>query len=258
MLLTWLLLMLLLLSACSSLVDGKQEMVHNREGAVSYTLHTRSTNDMNQFAIWNKRLKINVISIDGLVDNELQNTVNSIFLSSSTEWVSGKVIGDIEVTPEVLYQSEDYICVLNLYTYEENLSTSIYDYILVDISEGKRVFLNDLVKVDMEFVIFLKNKQVVRSTSNKEQFDGNVENLQNWISAMSDEELFERLVECSMTQTQIANGSYEDLSESIGSLIFRNNFYINEGLLVLFFGGYDKNVTISLDDIEEFLLVPKW
>jgi hypothetical protein len=123
---------------------------------------------------------------------------------------------------------------------------------------GKRVFLNDLLEINDAFVELLRWQHIAQSSGDSEFFDGNPENLWNMLTEMSSDELFKRLSDCSKDQNQIISEGYFPIEESIGSLVFRNTFYIEPEKLVLVLGGRDKRVTLHLNDIEDYLKVSKW
>ena len=70
----------------------------------------------------------------------------------------------------------------------------------------------------------------------------------------------EELNKCSYTQEEVIQEGYYPVEGSIGSLLFRNSFFVREGMLVitLYQGGDERFVTLDVDDIEDFLKVDKW
>ena len=115
-----------------------------------------------------------------------------------------------------------------------------------------------MVKIDSAFVDYLRESDIVLSAGESEFFDSVAENLWGWLKEMSHEEVLSRLDECSETMEEIIDKGYAPIYETIGPLVFRNNFYVKPGKLILWFGGLGKRLTIDVEDIEEYLKVEKW
>ena len=204
-------------------------------------------------------LVMGIIKVFKENDRNLQTKINESLISSSTEWIKGKILNCDSVYTAICYLSNRYLSIENHFSfYSGERYEAIYDYITIDMLNGKRVFLNDFVDVNDQFIALLKQGDAVLASENSEQFDGNVENLRKWLSNMPINELQNRLDDCSKNQQTIIDEGYFSIDESIGSLLFRDNFYIEHGKLILVFGDWDKRVTLDIDGIEPFLKVGKW
>ena len=208
-----------------------------------------------------EHLQIYYIEIDNYSDSAMLKKINTELFNSVTSWISGKVLSTKPQLPIILTHSPNYICVLNQYLLDDDvISNAIYDYSTIDLATGKKVFLNDLIDVSIEFVKHLReNSNIVHGFSgHSEQYDGNEQNLHNLLKSMTNEELLSILLDCSKTQLQIIEESVFSIEESIGSLVNRNTFYIEDGKLVIVIERWDKQLTINTADLTMYLKVPPW
>jgi hypothetical protein len=205
------------------------------------------------------KLEVFFVRLKDMRDTALQKRINDTLFSASTSWISGKAANADEImSPKIMCRNSRYLSVVTVFEYVGRRADAIFDYTTVDLDAGERVFLDDLVNVDARFVEFLQKDATFEDSPNSEQFDGNAENIKSKITAMSPNELLSALYECSKSQTQVIKAGYAPVEESIGPLLFRNNFYIEPGRLVMVLGGPDKRMIIRTGDIADFLKVPQW
>jgi hypothetical protein len=130
----------------------------------------------------------------------------------------------------------------------------INDYITIDLLTGQRVFLSDLVEINEEFIKYLQENTDKVKEPPHPLWQG-VPDLNEY----SHIELLEELNKCSYTQEQVIQNGYFSISDSIGSLLFRNSFFLRKGMLVIILEqGGESFITFDVDDLEPFLKVNKW
>ena len=203
--------------------------------------------------------EMNIIQVCNMNDKALQSKINDTLITSSASWIYGIMLESKAESPLIIYQTKRYLSIRNEFVF---ISSRFYDrvieFITIDMVSGDRVFLNDIIRVNEEFIKLIKQHNIVVASENTQQFDGNAGALWKWLSEMPNNELRTRLEDCSKEQQTIIDIGPFTLDDSIGNLIFRNTFFIEEGKLVLVFEELDKRVTLDLDVIEPFLLVDKW
>jgi len=239
--------------------------------------------------------EMRVAFVEGMADLNLQQKINDTLQYSMLSWINEPIAppprserSGIEfpyVNNVVLHKlSNRYISIsssFDFYTYHHredadnnlyvagHLGMTLYDFVTIDMQTGERVFLNDLIDVNDDFIHKLQTGQIARVTNIELAFDD--ESAWNWLSWSTFERLQELLDECSMTQQEINVlcsrdgeslwGFASNIPTDISALIWRGNFYIAPGELRLWFGGLSQTglgLTIDLDDIRDFLKVEAW
>jgi len=111
--------------------------------------------------------------------------------------------------------------------------------------------LNDLIDVNDDFVNHLKTQDIARAmeghfTGGEFDIDRDSEQLWRWFEEMTFDEFRGRIDAMSMTMQEAG--------------LFRDNFYIEPGRLILMFHRSDwvTFFSIDLDDIADYLLVDPW
>ena len=200
-----------------------------------------------------------IVQVYDMSESYLQSRVNEVLVSSSTSWISGAMLNSKAALPIVNHQSIRYLSVLYRYEFESGgMYRYVEDYVTIDMLTGNRVFLKDFVNNNDEFMGLVRQPGIALASGNSIQFDGNAENLWKWLSEMSNAEIKKRLDDCSKDQRMIIDEGFFSIDDSIGSVLFRDNFYIEQGNLVLVLGGWDMRVTLGLESIGSVLMVEKW
>ena len=187
-------------------------------------------------------------------DYQLAVKVNNTIVEATTSWITAIILYPREHLMQIMCHTDRFLSILEWYEFDiQSFTNQIFDYITVDMQTGERVFLDDLVIVNDEFIDLLKKGDIVRPTYNTMQYDGNVNNLRQWLDEISLDDLKGLLDECSKDMPEF---TYED---SVFELIFRGNFHLEPGELILTFGnGIDHNFTIPTSEIKQFLKVEAW
>ena len=135
--------------------------------------------------------------------------------------------------------------------------------VVIDVQKGERVFLNDLIEINDEFLDLLYDGSVLYGSDTITPFSWYELPVKGHeaIRKQSREELFAALEECSTPLSEFSH--YEDLYSS--KFFWHSYFHVANGKLYIMFGfpmgygyGIDTGIMLYTDDIEEFLKVPKW
>lgn len=229
------------------------------ESEYNYSIAVVNTSALLNWPLpWKDEFSYNIIQIENMPDefSSIQDTINDNLKEAMTSWVRGQVTGAEEVRLTVTCHSERYLSAYNEFVYISRRTDRFNDYVTIDMSSGQRVFLKDLVEINEEFAEFLRNNQdIIKEGPNSFwQFPPDLK------KRYTTSELLEELNKCSYTQEEVIQEGYYPVEGSIGSLLFRNSFFVREGMLVitLYQGGDERFVTLDVDDIEDFLKVDKW
>ena len=112
-----------------------------------------------------KEVKILYPSILGLSDLEKQSSINELLKENAfrelTDYLDGGIaLEDIRVAIEyeVSYQNNRYLCVIYTGIYNAGGSArNFFEAITIDISNGNRLRLSDMARIDYDFVELVKN-----------------------------------------------------------------------------------------------------
>jgi hypothetical protein len=206
---------------------------------------------------WSGDLPFKIIRLENMLESSIQEVANKSIKDSMTSWISGKAVNASAVYLDIYCHSPQYLSFLNSLEYTGHNFDYINDYITIDMKTGKRVQLDDLIEINEEFVDYIQNNSIIQKSINPERFGGTPEYLWEYLNKFTRNELLEELYICSKTQEQVIQEGYYTIAESIGSIIFRNSFYLQNNKLIIVLDG-DKHITFFLDDIINFLKVEKW
>jgi len=199
----------------------------------------------------------NCVQVDGMEDEELQNKVNDSL--KKYLYLLGRNNAVLESTQSEIYvylQSVKYLSIRYYFDYApEGKSTMYADLcITIDMQTGAEVFLDDLIDINEDFALLIKTGGIIKR-----------EAIPNFITAKENT----RIVNANYNRTSMdailrifneftKEKFYEfiDLEDMYYNL--KRYFYMEEGAICFTYhegGGINK---IPLNDIEEFLKVPKW
>lgn len=249
---------LLLLTACNTNKFEESNIISIKEKKDTDCYYSISFEDTSSIVDlpWANDLSFDIIRIHDMPEENatLQTIINTNIKIAMTSWINGKVLNTDAVNLSITCHSSRYLSFVNSFMYESRDIDVINDYITIDMLTGQRVYLNDLIEVNEEFVNYLReNASKIKAPPHP--FWQGVPNLNEY----SPSELLEELNRCSYTQEQLIQNGYFSIDDSIGSLLFRNSFFLREGMLVITLEqGGESLITLDVDDIEPFLKVDKW
>lgn len=198
----------------------------------------------------------NCVQVDGMEDDELQDKVNDslkkyLYLLDSNIAVQESTQCEIYV----YLQSAKYLSIRYFFDYapDGKSATQTNLCITVDMHNGAVVFLDDLIDINENFALLIKTGGILKR-----------EAIPNFITAKENT----RIVNANYNRTSMdailrifneftKEKYYEfiDLEDMYYNL--RRYFYLEEGAICFTYHEGEIN-KILLDDIEEFLKVPKW
>lgn len=186
---------------------------------------------------------IGVVSVSDMESDELEERINLTLYYEALSWVVDEMLptdNNIKL-PSILFHNDRYLSVVNEYHYYYPRSYCIYDYITVDLTTGERVFLDDLVEVNDEFINYLRTEEKYEKEFTWTDFETTKEQLE----------------QCSMTQQEIManSGTHTSLI-----YFFRDSFYLKNGRIVIMQEDRleDEGIEIDCSDIKQFLKVEPW
>lgn len=195
------------------------------------------------------------LQITGFEDKEIQNKINQVLKEASTGWVTDQIVYAEYLSSEVLFQTEQYLCVSQRFHFPEEMGIFYPERLcfIIDMKKGERIFLNDLLEINDDFVEKFQHGDVLYATGGAFDPEEATQLMRNAYDTDSSEDVLKALQQCSIDPKEIIHRD--------GFTPFINYAYINaSGRLC--FGFFPESVSfeiyVLLDDIEEFLKVEKW
>ncbi|WP_313585046.1 hypothetical protein [Lacrimispora sp.] len=260
-------LLLFLLTGCGSSkstdeMDDTKPIIENISNTVEstktdnyYSVSFVETSNIKDL-VWHDELSFKIPQIKDMPEERLpfEDTINQNITKAMTSWIGGKIINVDSVDLTITCHSNRYLSFVNSFIYESNHVDIINDYVTIDMLTGQRVYLNELVELNEDFVKYLQENSSKVKEPPQPLWQG-IPDLNEYTSS----ELLEELKKCSYTQEELIQDGYYSLEESIGSLLFRNSFFLRDGMLVIILDqGGESFITLDVNDIEDFLKVNKW
>ena len=182
----------------------------------------------------------------------LQDKVNNTSRDACTAWVSKRFLRlEVDVTGTIImFNSRRFLSFRNLYSIVQQHCVPFMDQITIDMQTGNRVMLNDLVRIDDEFINLLHKGNVIYAGHIKD-YSESTRAVREYVGELTTMELHDKLTECSTELCEYTSTEGDLRLGHIGS------FHIESGKIIIFLS-YSYEFTLYLDDIEEFLKVPKW
>lgn len=239
------------LKAISNSPNENSEFINEQAKDKDYIISFTNVNFCND------EVSFDMIYFDGMFDATLSDTVNDNIIDSTTGWIDGKAKNFDTAKLYIYFHSNNYLSFVNSLGYEGVRIDCIDDYVTIDVNTGKRIMLNDLVEINEEFVKYIQKSNVAKGSRRKAQYNNAPKDLWEYLNEFTTDELLEELKKCSYTQEQVIQDGYYPIDKSIGSLLYRNSFYLQNNKLMIVLNN-NIYMTFLLDDISDFLKVPKW
>ncbi|PPK81376.1 hypothetical protein BXY41_104178 [Lacrimispora xylanisolvens] len=205
---------------------------------------------------WSDKLSFEIPQIKDMSEERLplEDAINQNIIKALTSWIGGEIFKVDSVDLTITCHSTRYLSFVNSFTYDSNHVDVINDYVTIDMLTGQRVYLNDLVEINEDFAKYLQENLSKVKEPPQPLWQG-IPDLNKYTSF----ELMDELIKCSYTQEELIQNGYYSIEESIGSLLFRNSFFLRDGMLVIIiYQGGESFVTLNVNDIEHYLKVNKW
>jgi len=210
------------------------------------------------------------IQVRGMKDKNLEKKINES-LNSCFYILSDTWFGEGKTKAEKLLihcQTDKYLSVEYIWDY----ITADYLYwhlcVTVDVQSGELICLDDLIDVNEDFAMFVKNGNILRKSASVllDETAEEVSKRANEFFAKKDIDFildyFEQFTKEYMYGEYYRKNNYDMKAKEIS--LYQNYFYLEEGALC--FKDWVSNsdwddkviVKIMIDDIEDYLKVPKW
>ncbi len=250
----------------------ESENINKAKRDSSYKIEIVNTADIYELKVqdlpWFETFNFNVI--------ETHTKADSAILEAVTGWLNVVYTDEIDFSDstylDIMCHSDKYLSFCN--TFENSSPPCRYnlyqrDYITIDMTTGERVFLDDLVELNEDFIKCLKyNKNKLAKPG------GMGRGISRTLDNNTPEEILEKLQECTVTNEDYLNSGYicpilyngkepSDYTTKYTALLMKASFYLEEGRLIIVIPENILPTTlgiinISVDDIEPFLKVEKW
>ena len=210
------------------------------------------------------------IQVRGMKDKNLEKKINES-LNSCFYILSDTWFGEGKTKAEKLLihcQTDKYLSVEYIWDY----ITADYLYwhlcVTVDVQSGELICLDDLIDVNEDFALFVKNGNVLRKSASvllDETAEQVSKRVNDYFSKRKVEYIlwyFKQFIKEYMYGEYYRKNNYDIRIEEIS--LYQYYFYLEEGILCfkddISDSGWDDTVIvrISIDDIEDYLKVPKW
>lgn len=210
------------------------------------------------------------IQVRGMKDKNLEKKINES-LNSCFYILSDTWFGEGKTKAEKLLihcQTDKYLSVEYIWDY----ITADYLYwhlcVTVDVQSGELICLDDLIDVNEDFAMFVKNGNILRKSASvllDETAEQVSKRVNDYFSKSKVEYIlwyFKQFTKEYMYGDYYRKNNYDMKTEEIS--LYQNYFYLEEGILCfkddISDSGWDDTVIvrISIDDIEDYLKVPKW
>jgi len=197
-------------------------------------------------------------SVGYLTEEEKRNISYSLlpyFDDSHLENAKHLIIHDVKI----IFQSDRYLSIQQPFQIFHARRQPWYSmYINIDMQTGERVFLNDLIIVDEDFINLFWQGNIIQAIEDHwSMWDMEKEDINNFIQSRTHEKISKMLGEASYSPLRLG---FNDKIEDRQRIYFSTSFYLEYDRLVLVDRWSDPNTPfiLSLDDISEFLKVPRW
>lgn len=210
------------------------------------------------------------IQVRGMKDKNLEKKINES-LNSCFYILSDTWFGEGKTKAEKLLihcQTDKYLSVEYIWDY----ITADYLYwhlcVTVDVQSGELICLDDLIDVNEDFAMFVKNGNILRKSASvllDETAEQVSKRVNDYFSKSKVKYIlwyFKQFTKEYMYGDYYRKNNYDMKTEEIS--LYQNYFYLEEGILCfkddISDSGWDDTVIvrISIDDIEDYLKVPKW
>lgn len=228
----------------------------NADTEYSYSISLVDTSEFSDLP-WRDEFSFQVVQVRDMQEDKLplENIINQNIKEAMTSWIRGKVLTPNTVNLKITCHVGKYLSFGNSFIYQSVREDFINDYVTIDMMTGQRVQLDDLLEVNEDFVEFLQeNPDIIKTLDDLEPW--------RWVADLSEyssSELLEELNKCSYTQEELIQNGYAPIEESLGPLLFRNSFFLQDGMLVIsLWRGGEGLIPLDVDDIKDYLKVEGW
>lgn len=135
---------------------------------------------------------------------ELENRINETIYNTATDWMDYKFIkmNTKQIETELTCHNDKYISISLSYYLKANRSKILNNYIVVDITSGKRLFLKDFVSDENQLISKMKEGNGIYADTNAFALEKDEANnqLKSLLLEEPEEDLRQMLIQCSMEE----------------------------------------------------------
>ena len=208
------------------------------------------------------------IQVRGMKDSELEERINeslcSCFFILEKPWF---VQSNIESEDPVVHcRTEQYLSIEYRFRYlpSDTVEGNLFVCVTVDMQTGQVVFLDDLIEVDEDFALLVKEEAILNCEGTIQQDFTKDEATKylndNWSKKETSYILryFRGFTKDKLYGKWYWYNNYD--YKALNTDIFTTYFYLEEGRICFSGGSSDPGWMnwIMIDDIENYLKVPKW
>lgn len=172
---------------------------------------------------------------------ELENRINETIYNTATDWMDYKFIkmNTKQVGTEITCHNNKYISISLSYYLKADRGKVLNNYIVVDITSGKRLFLKDFVSSENQLISKMKKGKGIYTDTNAFTLE-NAEadnQLKSLLLEEPEEDLRQMLIQCSMEEKNFP--VIYEIEQTLPTLFEKSGFYIEGDSIVIDYGKYD-------------------
>lgn len=209
---------------------------------------------------------MNIFQVRDMTDKALEDKVNeslNSYLYILVEpWFLPERLEEYE--PVIHCQTERYLSVEYSFRYTTATDTIWHYCITVDMQKGEVVFLDDIIDISQAFAERIKNGSIIKRAVREGWWyteEEVIEGRNKWYSERKTDYI--QRVFNSFTREYLYGDYYREIGYDMSTYVldvYENTFYLEEGKICFTAPSTSsyKIEWIMLEDIEDFLKVPKW
>lgn len=172
---------------------------------------------------------------------ELENRINETIYNTATDWMDYKFIkmNTKQIETEITCHDDKYISISLSYYLKANKSKILNNYIVVDITSGKRLFLKDFVSDENQLISKMKKGKGIYADTHAFTLEKDEANnqLKSLLLEEPEEDLRQMLIQCSMEEKNFP--IIYEIEQTLPTLFEKSGFYIEGDSIVIDYGKYD-------------------
>lgn len=188
-----------------------------------------------------KKIRIPHIKFSDENREELENRINETIYNAATDWMDYKFIkmNTKQVETEITYHNNKYISISLSYYLKTDRGKILNNYIVVDVTSGKRLFLKDFVSNENQLILKMKKGKEIYADTNAFALEEDEANnqLKNLLLEEPEEDLRQMLIQCSMEEKNFP--IIYEIEQTLPTLFEKSGFYIEGDSIIIDYGKYD-------------------
>lgn len=198
----------------------------------------------------NREIDINLPQIIFIHEEKetLENEINKTLYKAATNWMTYDFLG-MEISqlhPQITCHSGKYLSVLLCYHLDSGRGDTLVNYIVVDMTNGDRVFLKDIVNDEKELASQIKKGERIHAAraSVFDQYETD-HSLHEYISEKTETDILEIIKNCSKEEKEFS--FVYEAGQYVPTIWRKSGFYIEGNCIVIDCG--DPHICIHIDEV---------